>query len=213
VDQAADHIPGRIFMLRHIRWIAVATAAAAATAAKCQYRTARRVPIAVAAGDSITTGRFWEIVQASRTDECGDQARALRINLEQLEPEQIVRFDQRLMERMIESYRWELWGVAYLINGGASDDGFDYFRGWLIGRGREYFTAALREPERAAERAEPGDAECEDMLYAAAEAYRAKTGRDLPPSALRYPAQPAGKPWTEEELPARFPIVARRFGG
>jgi hypothetical protein len=29
------------------------------------------------------------------------------------------------------------WGAAYLANGGCSDDGFDYFRGWLIGQGRK----------------------------------------------------------------------------
>ncbi|MFL6076856.1 MAG: DUF4240 domain-containing protein [Mycobacteriales bacterium] len=37
---------------------------------------------------------------------------------------------------MAESYQGDLWGAAYLINGGASDDGFDYFRGWLIARTR-----------------------------------------------------------------------------
>ena len=38
---------------------------------------------------------------------------------------------------MDDSYRWDLWGAAYLANGGCSDDGFDYFRGWLIGQGRK----------------------------------------------------------------------------
>jgi hypothetical protein len=29
-----------------------------------------------------------------------------------------------------------MWVAAYLMNGGCSDDGFDYFRGWLIAQGR-----------------------------------------------------------------------------
>ncbi len=54
--------------------------------------------------------------------------------------------------------------MAYIINGGCSDDGFDYFLGWLIAKGRKYFEAALVNPERAGDGAEPGDVvECEDI--------------------------------------------------
>ncbi len=38
-----------------------------------------------------------------------------------------------------------------VVNGGCSDDGFEYFRGWLIGQGGAYFEAALKDPERAAD--------------------------------------------------------------
>jgi hypothetical protein len=37
------------------------------------------------------------------------------------------------------SYRTVLWAAACLINGGYSDDGFEYFRGWLIVQGRDVF--------------------------------------------------------------------------
>ena len=42
-----------------------------------------------------------------------------------------------------------LWDAAYLINGGCSDDGFDYFRGWLVDQGRETFERCLAEMRRA----------------------------------------------------------------
>jgi Protein of unknown function (DUF4240) len=45
------------------------------------------------------------------------------------------------------SYLANLWGTAFLMNGGASDDGFDYFRGWLISQGRKVFEAALENPD------------------------------------------------------------------
>ncbi|WP_217498085.1 MULTISPECIES: DUF4240 domain-containing protein [Sphingomonas] len=37
---------------------------------------------------------------------------------------------------MIRSYRWDLWRAAKVAKGGVSDDGFEYFRTWLISRGR-----------------------------------------------------------------------------
>ena len=45
----------------------------------------------------------------------------------------------------------DLWGAAYLINGGCSDDGFDHFRGWLMTQGREVFARAVAEPDSLAE--------------------------------------------------------------
>jgi len=51
------------------------------------------------------------------------------------------------------------------------DDGFDYFCGWLIAKGRKYYGAALTHPVRAADDAEFDTNECEDMLYVAIAAY------------------------------------------
>ena len=42
-------------------------------------------------------------------------------------PEEIVAFQRVLDELMDESYRADLWGAAYVINGGCSDDGFEDF--------------------------------------------------------------------------------------
>ncbi|MFF5497583.1 DUF4240 domain-containing protein [Streptomyces aquilus] len=37
------------------------------------------------------------------------------------------------------------------MNGGCSDDGFDYFRGWPIAQGREDFERATADPDALAE--------------------------------------------------------------
>jgi hypothetical protein len=47
-----------------------------------------------------------------------------------------VSFERHFTQRLADAYRWDLWGLAYQLNGGCSDDGFVYFRCWLLGQGR-----------------------------------------------------------------------------
>ena len=53
-------------------------------------------------------------------------------------------------------YTWDLWGVAYILKGGCSDDGFEYFRAWLIARGRDFVAQALADPEGLGVAIDPG---------------------------------------------------------
>jgi len=48
-------------------------------------------------------------------------------NLAGLSPDEIAGAAQTFWDLMADSYREYLWGASYLINGGASDDGFEYF--------------------------------------------------------------------------------------
>ncbi|MGP4030101.1 DUF4240 domain-containing protein [Actinomadura sp. 3N407] len=100
----------------------------------------------------------------------------------------IARVEQPLWDVLAESYRGDLWGAAYLINGGASDDGFEYFRGWLVSQGRAVYEAALTDPDSLAtvptvlEAASAGhDLDGEAILSIAWHAYQQKTGEELPP--------------------------------
>jgi hypothetical protein len=168
-----------------------------------------------AAHAAMSLERFWSLIErgpgASGKD-CHKKADALQASLRRLTGDEILGFQIRFQERMVESYRSDLWGVAYLVNGGASDDGFEYFRAWLIGQGRAYFEAALKDPERAADRAAGGQQnECEPLLYCALQAYEAKMKRPLPVVMLPRAPQPAGTSWKEEDLPRLFPNVAKRF--
>src|SRR5262249_56593777 len=116
-----------------------------------------------------------------------EQAEALTALLAQRTPAEIIALYEQLHARRLESFRWDLWAVAYIAQGGCSNDSFDYFRGWLVAQGREYFEAALASPERAVDRAEAGRyLECEAMRYVAYDAYRERTGEELPlpPGAL-----------------------------
>jgi Protein of unknown function (DUF4240) len=130
--------------------------------------------------------QFWALIETAQQESNGDQEAQLehlRSQLEKLEPNDLVEF-QRTFDRLHQiSYRADLWGAAFLINGGASDDGFDYFRGWLISQGQKVFEAALENPDSLAEVVEDGAEadfgfENEDMLNIAMRAWINKTGLD-----------------------------------
>ena len=112
-----------------------------------------------------------------------------------------------------EAYRWDLWAVAYIVNGGCADDGFEYFRGWLIAQGRPRFQEALENPEIVGDWAEPDENECEDILYAAQDAYESRTGEEFPYDAINthQPSETAGAPWDEEQLEALYPELCGKF--
>ena len=156
---------------------------------------------------------FWKIIELAREEgpEPESVAAAVKAALEGLSTNDVLAFDRELTARQAESHRWDLWAVAYIANGGCSDDGFEYFRGWLIAKGRSYFEAALADAVRAADDAEPDANECENMLYVAASVYEKKTGSYPPKSDIPFPKDPAGKGWEEDELESLYPKLWERF--
>ncbi|MGE3909318.1 MAG: DUF4240 domain-containing protein, partial [Chloroflexota bacterium] len=135
---------------------------------------------------------FWQLIEESRENaggDIGEQSAELTDLLAELPPEEILAFDRQFRVLMAEAYRWDLWGAAYVINGGCSDDAFEYFRGWLIAQGERVYREALADPESLVDRAEP-DVDGESMLYAAADAYQVETGQE-PPLSVSDPAEPA----------------------
>lgn len=69
----------------------------------------------------------------------------------------------------------------------------------------------MRDPETLRQVAEPG-AECEDILYAAQEAFARRTGRDMPVR-KPIPRQLKGAEWREEDLQDMFPLLFAAFVG
>jgi hypothetical protein len=103
--------------------------------------------------------QFWALIEAAKAATGGDcraQTAQLVAALGQGLVEAILDWDRIHSELRVESYRWDLWGAASLINGGCGDDGFDYFRGWLLGQGRAVWQAALADPDSLADH--PGSA-------------------------------------------------------
>lgn len=165
--------------------------------------------------EPLTTDDFWKLIERSRTTDPEEQAERLQEALSAQPEDAILDFGRIFDERMAQAYRWDLWGAAFVINEGCSDDGFEYFLAWLIGQGREYYEAALADPEKAGARARPGEmAENESLMYAAVQAYENRTGRDdFHDRVTKVPrAEPAGEGWAEEDLPRLFPKLAKRFG-
>jgi len=163
----------------------------------------------------MTHDQFWSLIEQSRTasSERESQDQILTALLAKLPLEDIVSFDDIFRELVHQAYRWDFWAVAYIVNGGCSDDGFEYFRRWLIGQGRAYYEQALKTPERAADNANPGDTGYEELGWAASDAYEQVAGIKMPVvfGSHTAPAEPAGEPWEEEDLAALYPDLYARF--
>ena len=126
---------------------------------------------------------FWEIIEAAKVEAQDDLEARIDIivnRLESLDAEDILAWQQIFNEYQSLSYKKKLWAAAYIINGGCSEDGFDYFRGWLTAQGHSVFLAALRDPDSLADlsEVEEGEAECENILGAASSAYLRKLNLD-----------------------------------
>ena len=166
---------------------------------------------------------FWSIIDKSSKPEGGQDAQvtALRAALEELTPDEIVAFQRCFDECMAQSYHWDLWGAAYIIAGGCSDDAFMDFRSWLISKGEAVYDAALKDPESLAEAVVDSDTndDCqfEEFQYVASQVWERKTRKDLsrfPTLESEHPDSPAGQEWSEDgdDLERRFPKLWKRFG-
>lgn len=167
---------------------------------------------------------FWALVEQARRD-AGDDApesvaEAMTAALVARGAADAVAFDEAFHRVSAQGYSWDLWGAAYLLNGGCSDDGFDYFRGWLVTRGRRVFEAAVADPDSLAAVVDPDDLEgleCEDALGAAWDAHQQLTGRDLPGPDGEGPGLPdLGEEWDfddDEEMRRRYPRISALVDG
>lgn len=166
--------------------------------------------------------RFWQIIEgAAKSDD--DQTEALRVSLRELSAEEVISFEITFRRYLNEAYTWDLWGAAYVIHGGCSDDGFEYFRRWLVSSGRDVYEAALADPDSLAKaNVQPGPDgtwEFEEIYYVANDVFEEKGGegdvRDYSEreAGLGGPG-PSGEPFedSEEHLAKRYPNLWRRFG-
>jgi hypothetical protein len=73
--------------------------------------------------------QFWQLIEKSKNKrgDCDAQAAKLKKLLVKLDAEDIIGFDQIFTELRIESYRWDLWAVAYIVNGGCSTTASNIF--------------------------------------------------------------------------------------
>lgn len=170
------------------------------------------------------TDEFWQLIDRARAGAGGEPeavaARAVAL-LAERDPAEIVGYARHQQRVLAASYTVDLWGAAYLINGGASDDGFEYFRGWLMTQGRAVFARAVADPDSLAELPQVRAAalsgeefECEDMLAVPWEAYRKATAAELPAERDPVPVPDLNDFWDfddEGEVSRRLPRLAALF--
>jgi hypothetical protein len=152
---------------------------------------------------------FWTIIGRSASPQ------DLLRQLDELPPSDLADFEIHHATQYARSYDWGLWGAAYIIFGGCSDDGFDYFRAWLVSRGREIYERALSDPESLADvdltGSEDGEAWMSPTMYVVHRrtgAYGYVAQDRHPPR----PEEPTGEDWDEQDLDSRFPRLWAAFG-
>lgn len=161
---------------------------------------------------------FWQIIADVNEQSAGDmdtKVDLLTKHLQPLDAEQVLAFSRIFDSMMDKAYTYDLWGAAYVIQGGCSDDGFMDFRSSLISTGKEVFERAASSPETLAELARDM-VEClflEGFAYPATTVYEQKTG-SLPEREAPHPADPTGEPWDEDQtvLERRFPKLWAKYG-
>lgn len=157
---------------------------------------------------------FWKLIQTAKVAAGGNieaRSKALEHQLSLLDLQTIQGFQRQYDQMIVRAHRWDLWGAAYLMNGGCSDDGFRYFRDWLISEGQEAFERALSNPESLADFPRREYFDLESFGYAALKAFKTKGGGELERDFSGELAMPAGKEWAEEDLPALFPSLAKKY--
>jgi len=117
---------------------------------------------------------FWALIDDARSeaDSWEDICEPLIDRLSELTAPDIFKWHNIFDEYQKLSYKNKVWAAAYVINGGCSDDGFDYFRGWLTAQGKDVFFDTLNDPDSLADYDDcEEDVELEEMLSIAPYAY------------------------------------------
>ncbi|MGG4090867.1 DUF4240 domain-containing protein [Paenibacillus lautus] len=180
----------------------------------------------------MTTQYFWELIARSKK-KGAEQVEWLTQELAKTKPEEIIGFEIEFSKKLEQSYTSSLWGAAFVIMGGCSDDGFEYFRGWLISRGEEVFHQAVNNPEFLAEYLTEDNLQedefapyLEEILSVASDAFTfQKTGsfefdddsntdflNELEAQGYKFEPADIEIDWEEEELEQRYPLLWSRFG-
>lgn len=171
--------------------------------------------------ESITEQRLWQIIDQAHGSSRGgaeELAEALREELRTSSQQEIVAFDQLFALKTHALYSWELWGVAYLLLGGCSDDEFTDVRTWVVAQGRDFYLSCFKDPTMLAngQLRDPAEVmDAEEIRYVPDEVFMEMTGTSIEeqypdqPSASTTGQAPAGVPWDDyhEGLDARFPQV------
>lgn len=178
-------------------------------------------------GRRMTAEKFWDLISESRAraessggtavNRAERQADVLAELLRTRTAGEVLAFHRTFHRLVAQSDTADLLDVAALLGPGSSDDGYEYFRAWLVGQGRTYFDTALRDPERAADRIstleDGADAENQALGEAAASVYEDLTGSPVPHDGAAPSPRRASPPPDGPELdPAdRFPRLYRRL--
>jgi hypothetical protein len=161
---------------------------------------------------------FWDLISETRRaagPDTGTQSELLRDRLSKLGPPEILAFERwwRSLDRSL--YTWQVWGAAFVIEDGCSDDCFRDFRAYVISLGPDAVRIATRSPDALApivSNSDTGDWEgAKDM---APDAWSMATDSDFPLDTSDLSGTPRGVRWSDNQVPAllhRYPQLTSKF--
>lgn len=127
---------------------------------------------------------YWRIVDESliNSNNQAEQREFLVSRLQDLSTAEIIGFKLRTDKLLYDTYNPTMWCAAYIMNRGrCSDDSFQYFRCWVISRGKDTYYKAKNSPDSLVDHINL-DWEFYDFelfWYVALYAFKGKTGVDM----------------------------------
>ena len=125
----------------------------------------------------LTEERFWGIIENS------NKGQNLENELSKLSEDEIFGYKYWWAHFHRQSYNQALWAVAYTVLGGCSDDGFDYFRYWLLTRGKSVYMKAIQDADSLCDvfdnLTDDEYPEWEEVSYVPNEVFKKKFNKDI----------------------------------
>lgn len=135
--------------------------------------------------------QFWQTIENSRKDNGQSDdvfLKHIRNALDEMTASDIIEFQAYLNAYMKVVNFPAMWEAAALINKSCTDDGFEYFRAWLVSQGEHTYHEAFKDPDslyshprlrqdpltHTAERCE-----FESFMYQPMDAYKDVTGHHV----------------------------------
>lgn len=165
----------------------------------------------------MTSSQFWDIVDRVHVASAGDMEKKCELlakELRKLAPAEVQSFDEHFTQCWYRAYTEDLWGAAYLIGGGCSDDKFMDFRSALISMGRTVLENAMANPDSLAELELDRDSMFyQGYQYVTPIVYEEMTGRKLSEVISHsHPKETSGTPFEEWAMSPRYPKLAAKYG-
>lgn len=97
----------------------------------------------------MTREQFWTYIEEAINKSKGDFEVITYLTelMEEKKDEEIFNFGIILDELMLESYNEKLWCASYLVNGDMTEESFDFFRLWLISKGKKAYDDVISNPD------------------------------------------------------------------
>ena len=165
----------------------------------------------------MNTDQFWKIIDSVHAKSGGDMDRKcelLKKELSALERDDLCDFIDQFDAADSAAYTWPLWGAAYVMHGGCSDDSFSDFRATLISQGERVYELALADPESLVELDFDDE---EDVCYEGFQYVKNDVAEEkldeIPKRKADFPDDPTGSEWDEDSVEQLYPKLAAKYSG